>query len=192
MFCQRRMNKGFILLLLLTLAACMKQDGNNQNFEENNTPRQVTVKNAPFDGRNASFTVDGKSITLVNGVSEMPVENSSAKISTRYLGSPAKGDLNGDGLEDHAFLIAQSTGGSGAFYYVAVALKKDDGYKTTNAFFIGDRIEPQSVEIRSDVEELHVNYADHKPGEPLTSQPSEEKLLLLKVTPNGVLEGVMK
>lgn len=82
----------------------MKQDGNNQKIEENNTPRQVTVKNPLFDGRNASFTVDGKSITLVNGVSEMPVEDSSAKVSTRYLGNPVKGDLNGDGLEDHAFL----------------------------------------------------------------------------------------
>ncbi len=189
------MNKGFALIPLLALAACVYQgdeNSDNQNVEENNISEQMKAKDATFDGSNASFTVDGKSITLVEGVAETPVENSSAKILTRYLGNQAKGDLNGDGLEDHAFLITQTTGGSGTFYYVAVALKNSDGYKTTNAFFIGDRIEPQSTEIRSEVRELHVYYASRKEGEPMTSQPSEGKVLLLKIAPNGVLEGLMK
>lgn len=175
------MRKSVIFTSLLMLTACMNQGDNN-----------FTAKDATFDGKNASFTLDGHTITLVNGLSETPIENSSALMSTRFFGHQTQGDINGDGLEDHAFLITQSMGGSGTFYYVTVALKKDDGYKTTNAFLIGDRIEPQSVEIRSATGELHVNYASHKPGESMASQPSEEKLLLLKVTPNGVLEGLMK
>ncbi len=189
---RNRMNKSFILIPLLALTACVNQGGNNQNVEKKTISQYTKTTNASFDGRNASFTVDGKSVTLVNGASEIPIENSSAKISTRYLGNQAKGDLNGDGLEDHAFLITQTTGGSGTFYYVVVALKNSDGYKTTNAFFIGDRIKPQLIEIRSDVKELHVNYANTKQNEPMTAKPTEEKVLLLKVTQNGVLKGLMK
>ncbi len=150
------------------------------------------AENQTFDGRNSTFTIDSKSVTLINGVSETPIPNSSAKITTNYFGNEAIGDLNGDGLEDKAFLITQNSGGSGTFFYVVVALKTNSGYKTTNAFFIGDRIAPQSTEIHSDSMELHVNYADRKPGEPMTARASEGKVLLLKVTPAGVLEGLMK
>lgn len=186
------MHKSFILPSLLILTACMAHGEYNENDGKHNISRQTTARDTTFDARNSSFTVDGQTITLVNEMSEMPIENSSAIISTRFFGHQTQGDLNGDGLEDHAFLITQSMGGSGTFYYVIAALKTNDGYKTTNAFLVGDRIEPQSVEIRSDSGELHVNYASHKQGEPMTSQPSEGKLLLLKVTPNGVLEGLMK
>ncbi len=150
------------------------------------------VESSVFNGKNSTFTVDGKSVTLINGVSGTAIENSSAKITTQYFGNEATGDLNDDGLEDEAFLITQNSGGSGTFFYVVVALKTNSGYKTTNAFFIGDRIAPQSTEIHSDSMELHVNYADRKPGEPMTARASEGKVLLLKVTPNGVLEGLMK
>ena len=119
------------------------------------------------------------------------MENSSASTTTRYLGSEAEGDLNGDGLEDLAFWVTQESGGSGTFYYVVVALKRAGGYTATNAFRIGDRIAPQSMEIRTEARELHVNFADRKRGEPMTTPPSEAKVLLLKVTSDGVLAGLM-
>ena len=137
-----------------------------------------------FDGKNSTFTIDGQPVTLVNGTDSTN--------TTKYFGNEAEGDLNGDGLEDVAFLITQSPGGSGTFYYVVVALQTADGYQTTNAFLIGDRIAPQSTEIQADAKELHVNFAERKAGEPMTTQPSSGAVLLLKVTPAGVLEGLMK
>jgi hypothetical protein len=146
-----------------------------------------------FDGRNATFTIDGEPVTLVNGVSEVPAASGSAsKVITRYFGNEAVGDLNGDGLKDTAFLVTQDSGGSGLFYYAVVAIKKADGYKTTNAFLIGDRIAPQSTYIPVNSRELQVNYAERKPGEPMTAEPSIGTTLLLKVTSEGVLEGLMK
>ncbi len=146
-----------------------------------------------FDGKNSSFTVESAPVTLVNGISQIhPASIPNATITTRYFGNEAKGDLNGDGQEDVAFLITQDGGGSGLFYYVVVALKTQDGYKTTNAFLIGDRIAPQSTEIHSDSKELHVNFAERKKGEPMTAQPSVGAVTLLKVTKDGVLEGLMK
>jgi hypothetical protein len=109
-----------------------------------------------------------------------------------YFGNEAFGDLNGDGLIDKAFLVSQQPGGSGTFYYVMVALKTEGGFILTNPFFVGDRISPQSTYIPKNSRELHVNYAERKPGEPMSTPPSVGAVLLLKVTPEGVLEGLMK
>lgn len=111
---------------------------------------------------------------------------------TKYFGNEARGDLNGDGLEDVAYLITQDGGGSGTFYYAVVALKTAEGYKNTNSFFIGDRIAPQSTYIPINSRELQVNYAERRPGEPMSTVPSVGATLFLKVTDAGVLEGLMK
>ena len=162
-------------------------------FHKSTTAPHTAVSQTPatFDGRNSTFTIDNKPVTLSNGVSRVAAApGSSSMVTTRYFGNEATGDLNGDGLPDVAFLITQDMGGSGVFYYVVVALASANGYKTTNAFFIGDRIAPQPTDIHSD--KLYVNFADRKPGEPMTAQPSVGTTLALKVTPAGVLEGLMK
>lgn len=146
-----------------------------------------------FDGRSASFTVDGQLVTLTNGVSQVPAAPGSASMeTTRYFGNEAMGDLTGDGKNDIAFLVSRDTGGSGLFYYAVVAYATPSGYKTTNAFLIGDRIAPQSTYIPKNSQELQVNFAERKPGEPMTTPPSVGATLLLKVTPDGILEGLMK
>ncbi len=147
----------------------------------------------PFDPKNSTFRIEDREVTLVDGVSEEPAAPSSTnKVVTRYFGNEAYGDLNGDGQDDVAFLVAQEGGGSGLFYYAVVAIKTDTGYKTTNAFLIGDRVSPQSTYIPKNSSELQVNYAERKVGEPMTTQPSVGATLLLKVTPAGVLEGLMR
>jgi hypothetical protein len=181
---------GLIAILIVAIAGVMFLW--SKSAEAPIVPPPARGQSA-FDGKNATFTIDGNSVTLVNGVSEVPAAPGSAsEIITRYFGNDASGDLNGDGLPDTAFLVTQDGGGSGLFYYVVVALKTADGYKTTNAFFIGDRIAPQSTYIPANSQELQVNYAERKPGEPMTAQPSVGVTLTLKVTPAGVLERLSK
>lgn len=145
-----------------------------------------------FDGRNSTFMIDGKEVTLAQGVSEVSIPDSSAKITTRYVGNETIGDLMGNGNNDIAYFVTQETGGSGTFYYVVVAYKTESGYKTTNAFLVGDRILPETLYIPMNSRELHVNYTDRKKDEPMTALPTQKKVLLLKVTPDGRLEGLMK
>lgn len=104
---------------------------------------------------------------------------SASKIVTRYFGNEATGDLNGDGAADVAFLLTQDGGGSGTFYYVVAALKEAGGYRGTNAILLGDRIAPQTTEIRNGT--LIVNYADRKPSDPMTTQPSVGVSKYLKI-----------
>jgi hypothetical protein len=123
------------------------------------------------DYMNATYTIDGASVTLVNGYAESEAAPGSAsKLITQYFGNKATGDLTGNGTADAAFLITQSGGGSGTFYYVVAALHTPSGYEGTNAILLGDRIAPQSTEIKN--QEIIVNYADRAVGEPMTAQPS--------------------
>lgn len=123
------------------------------------------------DARNATYLIEGKEVTLVDGVAEVEAAPGSAsKITTRYFGNEATGDLNGDGHPDIAVILTQDGGGSGTFFYVAVALHSDSGYIGTNAVLLGDRVAPQPTEIRDG--EVIANYAGRAPGEPMTAQPS--------------------
>ena len=101
-----------------------------------------------MDPLNATYLIDGKQVTLKNGVSEQAVAPGSAsKEVVRVFGAPQKGDLDGDGIDDYAMLISQDAGGSGTFYYVAVGLADESSGKVlgTNSILLGDRIAPQNI-----------------------------------------------
>lgn len=139
---------------------------------------QVAVPQADY--KNVTYVIEGQSVTLTGGRAEtVAAPGSASKTATQYFGNETTGDLNNDGMPDVAFLLTQDAGGSGTFYYVVVALKTSDGYQGTNAILLGDRIAPQTTEIREG--QLIVNYADRKPDEPMTTQPSVGVSKYLKV-----------
>jgi hypothetical protein len=135
------------------------------------TPTATAAAVSPTGYKDATYEVAGKPVTLKAGLSEVEAAPGSAsKITTRVFGNEVAADFNGDGLVDVAFLLTQSPGGSGTFYYAVVALRTADGWKGTNAILLGDRIAPQTTNITGTT--ILVNYADRKPGEPMTTQPS--------------------
>ena len=124
-----------------------------------------------FDPLNTTYNIDGKFITLVNGVSEMDIASGSVeKMTTTVFGEPVRGDINADGQSDAALMLVQNSGGSGTFYYVAAAINGGDRAIGTNAIFLGDRIAPQNISIASGT--ILVNYADRKPSDPMSTMPS--------------------
>lgn len=123
------------------------------------------------DYKSLTHMVGGHIVTMEKGHNESAViANSNEKIITEYFGNDAIGDLNHDGKDDIAFLLTQSEGGSGTFFYVAAALKTDTGYIGTNSILLGDRIAPQSTEIKDS--KIIVSYTERKPDEPMTAKPS--------------------
>ncbi len=169
---------GAIVALIFLDVLFMRVLETRQQLYGNPLPTQKI--NSPQD---ATYMINGKNVTLVHGVSEVPVAPGSAsKITTRYFGNEIMRDLNSDGRPDVVFILTQETGGSGVFYYVAVARNTLNGYVGSQAFFLGDRIAPQSTSV-STSSSIVVNYADRKPEESFAIQPSVGKSLRLTFNP---------
>lgn len=118
--------------------------------------------------------------TVMTYISGRPITIGSQ--GTKYFGNAVKGDINGDGIQDMAYLITHEPGGSGTFFYLVGALQQRDGsYKGSQAMYIGDRIAPQTTEFRNGL--VIINYAERGPREPMTAQPSYAKSLYAKYSP---------
>lgn len=154
------------------------------NFAKN----EAIIANC-FPSTDATYYIDGVPTTLVFGKSETNIPNSSAKIITQYFGDEVTGDFNNDGLVDKAFLITQSGGGSGTFFYLVSALNGENGYVGSNAILLGDRISPQVVNLEEkNPNVIIVNYAERKSGEPMTTAPSVGVSRKFKIENNKLVE----
>jgi len=119
------------------------------------------------DPLNATYLIEGKAVTLMDGRCELPAAPGSAmKTRTTVFGQPIRGDLDRDGDQDAVLLLTQDPGGSGTFYYVAAAVNVNGRYQGTNAVLLGDRIDPINMSIRNDT--IVIEYADRCPEEPMS------------------------
>lgn len=146
-----------VMLVLATLYGCAKPtDIENQG---NVSPL------------NATYTIDGEDVTLVDGYAEAPaVPGSSTKITTRIWGAPEISDLNGDGQEDAALVLIHDSGGTGTFYYLVAAISDDGGYQGTSGVLLGDRIEPQAIVAVDN--RISVEFLDRVPGGAFAEPPT--------------------
>ncbi len=131
-----------------------------------------------LDPLNATFTIEGREITLQNGRCETArAPDSATKIRTFVSGDAIEGDLDGDGDKDAVLFLAHDPGGSGTFYYVAVAENLNDRYQGTDAMFLGDRIVPKDLQIQKGL--IIVRYTKRRAYEAMSTAPSVEALLHL-------------
>ena len=133
---------------------------------------------------NATYIIDGETVTLVEGLSETEIiPDSASKIITQYFGNELPIDLNNDNREDRVFILTQETGGTGTFFYVVAVLNTEKDWKGTHALFLGDRIAPQTIEVNKNPngnDVIAVKYLDRGIDEPMSTQPSIEKTIWLQ------------
>lgn len=189
--------QNFIVSIILALVAVLLGFGVSYLLTvEPSTQESVTdVAANARDFKNAEYRVQGIPVTLVDGTAVVPsAPGSASTVTTQYFGNELTLDLNADGLEDTVFLITQNDGGSGTFYYVVAALKTPTGYKGSEAYFLGDRIAPQTTAVSGNPEHegvVVVNYADRALGEPMTAEPSVGTSVYLKLDPVSLNWGVV-
>jgi len=122
------------------------------------------------DPANATYSIEGRTVTLTNGEADQPAAPGSASRNVTKLSSLAtSGDLDGDGTADVAIVLTNSPGGTGTFFYVASFLSTARG-ATPVAVLVGDRISIQSIAVRDG--ELSVNYLTRPDTAPLAATPS--------------------
>lgn len=166
-------NLVIIAALLLMGAGCADAPAAHPPAESApEAPSEPTAKRPPAaKPEDSIFIIDGAPVGLMDGqASEAAAPGSESAIVTRIFGVPVAADLDLDGDTDAAVMLSRETPGSGTFYYAAASIKEDWGYRGTEARLLGDRIAPQTLEVRDGL--IIANYAERKPGEPMTAQPS--------------------
>jgi hypothetical protein len=144
-------------------------------------PSEIPAQEFSADPLNATYSIEGRTIRLQDGRSEISITpHSATTIKTVVYGKPVYGDLDGDGHRDTAILLIHDPGGSGRFFYVAGALIINGTLRGTNAVLLGDRITPPDLQIRNGI--LIARYADRGHGEPMVTTPTVQmaKYLILK------------
>jgi hypothetical protein len=151
---------------------------------------------ATGDYKDAEYRVDGAIVKLSDGIAEVEAAPGSAsKITTRYFGNDLEIDLNDDGRKDVVFLLTQETGGSGTFYYAVAALNTERGYIGSDAYLLGDRIAPQTIEMSPNPRHVNVvvvNYADRAAEAAMTTAPDQGKSVYLKLDISSMQWGIVE
>lgn len=143
---------------------------------------ELPTSDSGISPQDTTYLVEGEEFHLVNGSAKKEIAPGSATVNElTVFGEPAFGDIDGDGDEDAVVILVNNPGGSGSFFYGALAINVDGKYRGTDAILLGDRIAPQTYQIVDDHAEI--NYAVRKVGEDFTVPPSVGQSLFLKYDP---------
>lgn len=119
--------------------------------------------------RNATYQgIYDQPVALTDGKYEgEPFVEGGASRPTVIFADPfaAFGDLNGDGVEDAAVILVESSGGSGAFIYLAAVINQNGQPVNVATTFLGDRVQPASASIQDG--EIVFQGATHAPDDPM-------------------------
>jgi hypothetical protein len=122
------------------------------------------------DPYNHRYLIENETVTLHDGSSRIRIEGTAANIITEVAKKPLYIDLNDDGFKDAVLILMQQTGGSGTFYYLAVASGSDSSdAPVIESYFLGDRIKVETVRFSDNV--IVVDYLDRAKGQSMSAKP---------------------
>lgn len=94
-----------------------------------------------------------------------PFEEGGASRPTVTLQGITAGDLNQDSLDDAVVLLAENSGGSGTFIYLAAVLNNNGDLLNTSTISLGDRVRVESIQVVDG--KILVSLLAHAPEDPL-------------------------
>lgn len=106
-----------------------------------------------------------------------PLEVGGASRPTVTLQTLALGDLDQDRLTDAIVVLAENSGGSGTFIYLAAVLNKNELPVNTSTILLGDRVRVQSLQVLDG--RIVVTALTHAPEDPLCCPSQEVKTTYL-------------
>ena len=182
------MKKYLSLVLIVVIAVAIallfssKKVVAPSTTESKPTPVSTAKIASPLD---ISYLVDDEIIKLKDGKSvEKAAPGSAGEITTEVFGEPVYGDI-GFGKDASVMFLVQESTGTGVFFYIVAAYRETGtpyggAYKGSKAFFLGDRITPQTIKIVQGV--VEVTYMTRKEKEAMSEEPTvvAKKYLILK------------
>jgi heat shock protein HslJ len=95
------------------------------------------------------------------------------------------GDLNGDGVDDAAVILIESSGGSGNFRYLAAVINERGTPVNVATHFVGDREQMQAINI--DEGEITLDMVAHAPEDPMCC-PTQEVTKVYQLQDDQLIE----
>ncbi len=134
----------------------------------------------------SDFTASKKAKLVAGKYEESAAPGSASKVTVTLVPQPvAFGDLNGDGVDDAAVILATNSGGSGTFIVLNVMLNDKGAAKFASSISLGDRVQPKAITISGGV--ITVDEIKHGPGDPLAS-PTQPATLKFKLVDGKLTE----
>lgn len=157
----------------------------NPAAAQSDTGRNLTIdalKNAAYQG------IYNEPVLLTAGkfAGEPFEEGGSSRPTVTLLDEfVAFGDLNGDGVADAATLLAENSGGSGTFIYLAAVVDQNGAPLNIATRFLADRVQPKFIAIESG--QISLTLVTHSPTDPLCC-PSQEVTQIYRLQGDTLVE----
>jgi putative hemolysin len=120
---------------------------------------EAALKNAQYE------LPDIKTVQLVDGKFESKVGEGATQVNRVELTRVALGDLNGDGAQDGAVILAVNTGGSGTFIYLVALVSRNGAPQQVAAELLGDRVKVQNLAVKDG--QIVLDMLGFVPSDPL-------------------------
>lgn len=162
------------LTACLVLAACRSFDPAPPTTDP--APGQTSIPGTPTASpdyvsriRNAEYQLEAtgspRLIQLTDGKFEQGAPGSNEYISITVTDFTARGDLDGDGFEEYAALVAENYGGTGVFVFLVVFSDVDGRLVFRTSIGVDDRPQPNELSISK--REVFLDVTVHRADEPM-------------------------
>jgi hypothetical protein len=162
------------LTACLVLAACRSFDPAPPTTDP--APGQTSIPGTPTASpdyvtriRNAEYQLEAtgspRLIQLTDGKFEQGAPGSNEYISITVTDFTTRGDLDGDGFEEYAALVAENYGGTGVFVFLVVFSDVDGRLVFRTSIGVDDRPQPNELSISK--REVFLDVTVHRADEPM-------------------------
>ena len=179
-------NRQWILAILLLVTTACKGEQASPPVVLTDTPVVATSLPLPLTEQALNnleyYGIYDQAVKLSAGeYTGPPFVEGGASRPVVSLQTLAFGDLDQDGIADAVVVLAENSGGSGTFIYLAAVLNENGVPVNTSTILLGDRVKIQSLQVADG--QIVVTALTHAPEDPLCCPTHQaEKTYLLNAS----------
>ncbi len=168
---------------------CIPSGEDMANLMGMTSPGPAPAGLAPGDLMNATYQgLYPEPVTLTDGAYEGEpfVEGGASRPTVTFIDSPiAYGDVTGDGQAEAVVLLAENSGGSGTFVYMAVLANQDGRPVNLATTLLGDRAQVDSMTVENN--QVVVDMVQAGPDDPMCC-PSQQVIKRFELQGDQLVE----